>query len=69
MKLREIMQDIEYEIIQHGDVEEVASIAIDSRRIEENSLFICLRGLTADGHTFIKDASAKHAAAIVIDRD
>ena len=69
MKISEIMYGIDYEIVQQGDAENISSIAIDSRRVGENSLFICLRGLQADGHRFINDASQKGASAVVIDRD
>ena len=69
MDIREVMRGIEYEIVQHGAVENIESIIIDSRRIGEGSLFVCLRGLQADGHRFIDDVAQKGASAVIIDRD
>ena len=41
----------------HGDSEtaakEVSSVAIDSRKIEKDSLFIAIKGARSDGHDFI----------------
>jgi len=69
MKISEVMQGIDYEVIQQGNAENIDSIVIDSRRVGEQSLFVCLRGLQADGHRFINDAWQEGASAVVIDRD
>ncbi|MCL2420551.1 MAG: UDP-N-acetylmuramoyl-L-alanyl-D-glutamate--2,6-diaminopimelate ligase [Defluviitaleaceae bacterium] len=69
MKMSEVMQGIACEIIQHGDAEGVDSIIIDSRKVGEGGLFVCLRGLQVDGHCFINDVAQKGASAVVIDRD
>jgi len=68
MQLCEIMQGIEYEILQEGNTDEVSNITIDSRKIESGGLFICMMGLgSVDGHKFIDNAVEKGAAAIVIE--
>ena len=67
MKLGRIMKGIKYEIVQHGDEESIESLAIDSRKVEEGCLFICLRGLTVDGHRFIDDAFRQGAVAVLVD--
>ncbi|MCL1843592.1 MAG: UDP-N-acetylmuramoyl-L-alanyl-D-glutamate--2,6-diaminopimelate ligase [Defluviitaleaceae bacterium] len=46
---------------------EITSVVHDSRKVEAGSLFICLRGLTADGHDFIDKAATAGAAAILVD--
>jgi len=69
MKLKEIMQGIEYKILQEGSADEASHIAIDSRKIESGGLFICMKGLSVDGHKFIDNAAKKDAAAIVIEAE
>ena len=48
---------------------EVRSIAFDSRRVESDSLFVAVAGLTVDGHDFIEQAIAKGAKVIVFEKD
>jgi len=69
MKFSEIMRGIDYEIVQHGDAEEITEICIDSRKAKAGSLFVCLRGLTVDGHKYINEVAGKNAAAVLIDSD
>jgi UDP-N-acetylmuramoyl-L-alanyl-D-glutamate--2,6-diaminopimelate ligase len=50
----------------HGDPAlEIGAVTHDSRRSEEGSAFVAIRGLTADGHDFIDAARKKGAVAIV----
>lgn len=46
---------------------EIGGICTDSRRVKAGDLFICIRGLTADGHSYIADAGQRGAAAILAD--
>ena len=69
MKLSELFKDIEYEIIK-GDMEvEITDIAYDSRKVENNMLFMAIVGSSMDGHEYIKDAISNGARAIVISKD
>jgi UDP-N-acetylmuramoyl-L-alanyl-D-glutamate--2,6-diaminopimelate ligase len=47
----------------------ISSIAVDSRRVEPGALFVCLRGLRADGHDHAADAVARGAVAVLAQRD
>lgn len=49
-----------------GDCE-ISGIKTDSRRVESGDLFLCIRGLTFDGHKYMKDAIGRGAAAVVVD--
>jgi UDP-N-acetylmuramoyl-L-alanyl-D-glutamate--2,6-diaminopimelate ligase len=42
----------------------VSSIAYDSRQVRAGSVFVALRGLQADGATFVRDAAARGAVAV-----
>lgn len=47
----------------------VSGVAIDSRKIEKNWLFIATKGKKADGHSFIHDVMAKGALCVVCERE
>ncbi|MFC4712618.1 UDP-N-acetylmuramoyl-L-alanyl-D-glutamate--2,6-diaminopimelate ligase [Planococcus dechangensis] len=44
---------------------EVSHITMDSRAIQEGSLFVCIKGYTVDGHDYAEQAVAKGAAVIL----
>lgn len=48
---------------------QIKNIAVDSRDVIDGSLFICIQGLTTDGHNFIRQAVEKGATAVLIDKD
>src|SRR6187551_3999844 len=45
----------------------VASVCFDSRQVQKDTLFIAVRGLSSDGHTFVKGAIEKGASAVVVE--
>lgn len=50
----------------HGDREQkVKALSFDSRKVEEGTLFIAVKGLTADGHQYIGNAIGSGATAIL----
>ncbi len=65
MLLRDILRGLpNYQIDGSLDFD-VKNIYYDSRRVTENSLFICIEGLEFDGHDFIGHAVEKGAKVIV----
>lgn len=46
---------------------EVTGIFNDARLVEPGSVFVAIRGVKLDGHSFIPDAIAKGAAALVVE--
>ncbi|UBM57747.1 UDP-N-acetylmuramoyl-L-alanyl-D-glutamate--2,6-diaminopimelate ligase [Marinilongibacter aquaticus] len=44
---------------------EISSLAFDSRKVQENSLFFAIKGTQVDGHEFISKAIASGAKAIL----
>jgi UDP-N-acetylmuramoyl-L-alanyl-D-glutamate--2,6-diaminopimelate ligase len=52
--------------VHDGDANRaLTGIAYDSRRVQADQLFVALKGLRADGATFVKDAIDRGAAAVV----
>lgn len=67
MELKKILQGIEG-IKAKGSLEiNVEHITNDSRKIQENTMFIAIKGFETDGHKFIKEVIAeKKVVAIMI---
>ena len=45
----------------------ISGIEVDSRRVTPGALFVAVRGAHVDGHTFLADAIARGAAAVVVE--
>lgn len=61
-------------LITHAEVKGnmgivIEQIVYDSRKVGPNSLFICLRGNTVDGHSFVQDAIRRGAVAILAEEE
>jgi UDP-N-acetylmuramoyl-L-alanyl-D-glutamate--2,6-diaminopimelate ligase len=68
MKLRYLLKDIKYRGIYGSTEIEVKDITINSKKVEEGSLFVAIEGFRYDGHTFIGEAVSAGATAIVVQR-
>ena len=55
MKVSTLLEGLEYICCQGSTEQEVTTVVYDSRKVEENSLFICIRGAVVDGHKFVPD--------------
>ncbi len=69
MKIKELIEKIDYELLA-GDLNtEITSLAYDSRKVEKNSVFVCISGTVRDAHDFIPEVAKKGAAAIIVERE
>ena len=69
MKLIELIKDIKVkEVIGKLDIN-IEGVYHDSRKIGENYLFVCVKGFTTDGHSFIEQAINNGAKAIIIEKE
>ena len=70
MKLRELLEDLKYEILSEGKAgldTEVTDIVLDSRKAEHGCLFTCVKGAVVDGHKFAADVAKAGAGAIIVE--
>ena len=67
MKLNDLLKYVKpLKII--GDTEKnITGINIDSRKIEENQMFVAIKGTQTDGHKFINKAIELGATAILLE--
>lgn len=54
-------------IVRGSGGEEIDDVAFDSSRVHPGTLFVCVRGMSADGHDFAAAAVEAGAAALVVD--
>jgi UDP-N-acetylmuramoyl-L-alanyl-D-glutamate--2,6-diaminopimelate ligase len=69
MILKEIINGLEIDSFK-GDLDiEINSIAYDSRKVKNGSLFVCIEGFKTDGHKYINTAIENGAKAIIVQKD
>ena len=69
MKLTQLLEHLQYEVIQGNDDIMVTELVNDSRRVCEGSVFVCISGAVSDGHSYIADVAEKKAAAVIVEKD
>ncbi|MBQ5573320.1 MAG: UDP-N-acetylmuramoyl-L-alanyl-D-glutamate--2,6-diaminopimelate ligase [Bacteroidaceae bacterium] len=65
MKLNELIKGLPVLAVEGNQDIDIANVQIDSRKIENGSMFIAMRGTSVDGHTFIGKAVELGAKAIL----
>lgn len=69
MKINDLLAGLaNYKVIGDEQVE-ITSVAYDSRKVRQGSLFVCIEGFVSDGHEYIKQAADAGAAAIMVQKD
>lgn len=67
MKLKELLEGVQYKILQGSVNQSINELATDSRKVRKEDLFICVRGAQSDGHRYIKQAVRQGAAAVLVE--
>ena len=68
MKLRKLVNGLDYEVLQGNLDVEVRDIKNDSRIVEAGDLFFCITGAVSDGHKYAKDVSDKGAGVLIVEK-
>ena len=68
-KLKELLANIEYQCIRGTEEIEVTEIVYDSRKVVQDSLFICIQGANADGHDYAAQVVSAGAAVLVVQKE
>lgn len=69
MKLNQLLERLEYEVVQGADEIEITTLANDSRKVENGSAFVCISGAVVDGHGFVADVTEKGASAVIVEKE
>jgi UDP-N-acetylmuramoyl-L-alanyl-D-glutamate--2,6-diaminopimelate ligase len=67
MLLKDILYKVSIEAVKGSTDVAIQKIEFDSRKVQENDVFVAIRGTVSDGHEFIDKAISLGAAAIVCD--
>ena len=65
--LKDLLYKVAIEAVKGSTEIAINAINFDSRKIENNDVFIAIRGTVADGHEYIETALSKGAIAIICD--
>lgn len=70
MKLKKLLERLDYEVLQGSDEIEITEFTNDSRKeIGEGSAFVCVKGYVFDGHDYVEDMAKRGASAVIVERD
>lgn len=66
MKLKDLIEELNYTLLQGDENVIVDTLTSDSRKVCHNSAFVCIKGAVSDGHKYIPDVVSSGAAAIIV---
>ena len=69
MRLTDLLEEMEYDCVQGEIDREISTLAYDSRKVEEGSVFICITGAVRDGHEFAGEVVENGASVLVVEKD
>ena len=69
MKISELLNGVEFEIIRGAKDREITEVVYDNRKLTADCLFVCIVGANFDGHSAIGDAVKAGAGAVVVSRE
>ena len=69
MLLKQLLEKLNYELINGNAEISVNELVYDSRKVQPMDVFVCIKGAVSDGHKYAKDVAIKGAAAIIIQDD
>ena len=69
MILKDLLEKLDYEVLQGSDETEVNHLQNDSRKVTDRDVFVCIKGAGFDGHEFVEDVAKKGAKAVVVMKD
>jgi len=68
-RIKEILNNIEYKILNKGKEVEYTGIEYDSRKIKDGNIFVALDGSVVDGHNYIEKAIELGANCILVSKN
>ena len=67
MKLQELLNGLDYTLVQGSLDTEVVDIAYDSRKVQPGWAFVCIVGTNRDSHDYAMDVAGQGASVLVIE--
>ena len=73
MLLTTLLKEINYDIVSDKnnsfDKAQIETLVYDSRKVNDKSVFVCIKGAVSDGHTFLEDVLSKNVVAVIVSKE
>ena len=69
MKLVDLLEEMEYDCVQGEIDREISTLVYDSRKVEKDSVFVCITGAVRDGHDFAEEVVQNGACVLIVEKD
>ena len=69
MKLSKLLEKLECTVLAGNTDMEISTLVYDSRKVQKDSVFVCISGSVRDAHEFIPDVVKNGAAAVIVEKD
>lgn len=69
MNLKKLLTNIDYEVVKGNIDKEINNVNYDSRKVEKDDMFVCIKGFATDGHKYAKSSIEKGASVIICEDD
>lgn len=69
MKLKKLLERLDYKVPQGSDEIEITELTNDSRNVKAGSVFVCITGAVRDGHDFVQEVAQKGAIAVIVEKE
>ncbi|BDU50664.1 UDP-N-acetylmuramoyl-L-alanyl-D-glutamate--2,6-diaminopimelate ligase [Haliovirga abyssi] len=66
--MEKLFKNIEFEILNQGEKTDYNKMEYDSRKIDENDIFVALEGFSIDGHNFIETAINNGCKMVIVSK-
>jgi UDP-N-acetylmuramoyl-L-alanyl-D-glutamate--2,6-diaminopimelate ligase len=69
MKIQQLIERMDYTLVAGSLDTEVSTLVYDSRKVEKDSVFVCISGTVRDAHDFIPEVVEKGASVVVVEKE
>lgn len=69
IELVKLLEKLEYTIVCGDASTSVENLVYDSRKVNQNDVFVCITGAVSDGHSYIDEVIEKGATVLIVEKD
>ena len=66
MELKQLLNGLSYTVLQGSEEVHVDKVVYDNRMVEDNCLFVCIKGMKYDTHDHVEEIADKGAKVILV---
>ena len=69
MQIQKLMEHLDYKLLTGSMDTQISTLVYDSRKVEKDSVFVCISGTVRDAHDFIPDVVEKGASVVIVEKE